>query len=288
MKTITKQFKIFTFLTLALGLTFTACDVNDNEGSGTMRVSLTDAPGDHEAVNVEIHQVLVKKNDEEGDDEDLNETAGMDDDEIEDSGWEVIFNDTLTINLLDYQNGATLPLGEVELEAGRYEQIRLILGDENTVTLEGGGTYALNTPSGQTSGYKLKVSADIEEGEVYDLIIDFDAHQSIVARGNGLYNLKPVLRTVELDNTGSISGVVSPFDARPYVFTVVDGDTLGSSADEEGNFTIIGLYQGNYDLTVDVNDEVYVDTTIADIVLESNEDLVLQDTIFVELNSLEQ
>ena len=275
------NFSLLLMMLLVVGLLATGCDVNDNEGSGTMRVALTDAPGDYAAVNIEIHQVLVKKSGDDGE-----ETENMEDDELEESGWEVLFNDTLMVNLLDYQNGKTLPLGEVELEAGRYEQIRLVLGDENTVTLTEGGTFDLKTPSGQTSGYKLIVNADIEEGEVYDLIIDFDAHQSIVARGNGGFNLKPVLRTVELDNAGSISGVVSPAESNPYVYTIIDGDTVGSAADAEGNFTLMGLYQGTYDLTFDVDDDTYVDTTFTDIELDSNEDLVLEDTVRIKFETL--
>lgn len=284
MKTIKENFSILLMMSLVVGLLLTGCDVNDNEGSGTMRVALTDAPGDYSAVNIEIHQVLVKKSDEEGDEN--AETENMDDKELEESGWKVIFNDTLIVNLLDYQNGKTLPLGEVELEAGRYEQIRLVLGDENTVTLTEGGTFDLKTPSGQTSGYKLIVNADIEEGEVYDLVIDFDAHRSIVARGNGEFNLKPVLRTVELDNTGSISGVITPVEANPYIYTVADGDTIGTVADADGKFTIMGLYQGTYNITFDVDDESYADSTITGIELNSNEDLILEDTVRIEVKTL--
>ena len=283
MNTIKENFSILLMMSLVVGLLATGCNVNDNEGTGTMRVALTDAPGDYSAVNIEIHQVLVKQSDEDGDEN--AETENMDDEELEDSGWEVLFNDTLMVNLLDYQNGKTLPLGEVELEAGRYEQIRIVLGDENSVTLVEGGTFNLNTPSGQTSGYKLKVNADIEEGEVYDLIIDFDAHQSIVVRGNGEFNLKPVLRTVELDNAGSISGVVTPAEASPYVYTVTDGDTVGTVADTEGNFTLVGLYEGTYDITFDVDNDTYMDTTLTDIELDSNEELVLEDTIRIEFNT---
>lgn len=283
MKTIKENFSILLMMSLVVGLLFTGCDVNDNEGSGTMRVALTDAPGDYSAVNIEIHQVLVKKSDEEGDEN--AETENMDDEELEESGWKVIFNDTLIVNLLDYQNGKTLPLGEVELEAGRYEQIRLVLGDENTVTLTEGGTFDLKTPSGQTSGYKLIVNADIEEGEVYDLVIDFDAHRSIVARGNGDFNLKPVLRTVELDNAGSISGIITPVEANPYIYTVADGDTIGTVADADGNFTIMGLYQGTYNITFDVDDDNYADSTITEIELDSNEELVLEDTVRIEVKT---
>ena len=177
--------KIFGLIALLVGFGLTAC--SNGDGTGTMRVSLTDAPADYAEVNIEIHQVLVKENDD--DDDDLDENENMDEEELEDAGWKVVFNDTITVNLLDYQNGATLDLGEVELETGRYNQVRLVLGDENNVVLNNGNTFQLDTPSGQTSGYKLLVQADIEEDQVYDLVIDFDASRSIVVTGNGSINL---------------------------------------------------------------------------------------------------
>ena len=57
--------KIFGLIALLVGFGLTACSSGD--GSGTMRVSLTDAPADYAEVNIEIHQVLVKANDEDDD-----------------------------------------------------------------------------------------------------------------------------------------------------------------------------------------------------------------------------
>ena len=273
---------LLTLFTLAIGLLFTACDgVNDNEGTGTLRVHLTDAPGDYAEVNIEIHQVLVKRAEQ---DENEEETEGMDDEELENAGWEVIYNDTMMVNLLDYQNGKTLPLGEVELESGFYNQIRLVLGDGNTVVLNEGGTFDLRTPSGQTSGFKLLVNADIEEGDEYDLVIDFDASQSVVALGNGLFNLKPVLRTVELDNTGSISGVVMPVEAQAWVYTVTTSDdTVSTTPDENGAFTLIGLNDGTYNIWVEAGNEMYADSSITGITIETNEDFAIEDTLYLRM-----
>lgn len=248
-----------------------------------MRVSLTDAPADYAEVNIEIHQVLVKANDE--DDDDLDETKDMDNDELEDHGWKVVFNDTITVNLLDYQNGATLDLGEVELKEGRYNQVRLVLGDENTVVLNSGDTIQLNTPSGQTSGFKLLVQADIEADQVYDLVIDFDASRSIVVTGNGGYNLKPVLKTANLTTSGSISGTILPTDANPYVYAIAGTDTSGTQVDENGDFRIIGLSNGTYKIEIKPTNEAYNDSTITDIELEDGEDIELEEDITLEASS---
>ncbi|MBR9918224.1 DUF4382 domain-containing protein [bacterium] len=273
--------KIFGLIALLVGFGLTAC--SNGDGTGTMRVSLTDAPADYAEVNIEIHQVLVKENDD--DDDDLDETENMDEEELEDAGWKVVFNDTITVNLLDYQNGATLDLGEVELETGRYNQVRLVLGDENNVVLNNGNTFQLDTPSGQTSGYKLLVQADIEEDQVYDLVIDFDASRSIVVTGNGSYKLKPVLKTANLTASGSISGTILPLEANPYVYAIAGTDTSGTQADENGDFRIIGLDDGTYKIEIKSTNEAYRDSTITNIELEDGEDVELEEDITLEANS---
>lgn len=273
--------KIFGLIALLVAFGLTAC--SNGDGTGTMRVSLTDAPADYAEVNIEIHQVLVKDNDD--DEDDLDETEDMDEEELEDAGWKVVFNDTITVNLLDYQNGATLDLGEVELETGRYNQVRLVLGDENNVVLNNGNTFQLDTPSGQTSGYKLLVQADIEEDQVYDLVIDFDASRSIVVTGNGSYKLKPVLKTANLTASGSISGTILPLDANPYVYAIAGTDTSGTQADENGDFRIIGLDDETYKIEIKSTNKAYRDSSITDIEVEDGEDVELDEDITLEANS---
>lgn len=276
--------KIFGAVALLIGFGLTACSSGD--GTGTMRISLTDAPADYAEVNIEIHQVLVKANDEDNDDlDDGDETENMDDEELENNGWNVVFNDTIMVNLLDYQNGAILDLGEVELEEGRYNQVRLVLGDDNNIVLNSGETVQLDTPSGQTSGYKLLVQADIEADQVYDLVIDFDASRSIVERGNGTYGLKPVLKTANLTASGSISGTVLPVEANPYVYAIAGTDTSGTQADENGDFRIIGLDDGTYKIEIVPTNEAYKDSTISDIEIEDGEDVEIEEEITLEANS---
>ncbi len=273
--------RFLSFIAILIGFGLTACSSGD--GIGTMRISLTDAPADYQEVNIEIHQVLVK-----AEDDDLNndeETEDLDQEELENDGWKVVFNDTVNINLLEYQNGNIFPLGSVELEEGRYNQIRLVLGDENNVVLNSGETIQLDTPSGQTSGYKLLVQADIEGDQVYDLVIDFDASRSIVVRGNGTYGLKPVLRTANLTASGSISGTILPVDANPYVYAIAGTDTSGTQADENGDFTIIGLTDNTYELWIRPTTNAYSDSTITDITVEDGEDVELGEDISLEANS---
>lgn len=283
LKAVTKAHRILlTNLLLLVGLLFTACDAGNSESTGTLKVHLTDSPANYAQVNIQIQQVLVKKLDNEAED-DTTSTEGMDDEDIENSGWEVIYNGDMTVNLLDYQNGKTLELGETELEAGRYEEIRLVLGDNNSIVLDDDTSVDLKTPSAQSSGYKLKFDATIEEGEQYDLVIDFDASQSIVVRGNGSFSLKPVLRTVELYNTASISGVVSPVEADAYIYTIADEDTIGTTPEDDGTFTLFGLHEGTYDIWVEPSNEMYADSSFTGITIEEGDDFAIGDTLFLRM-----
>lgn len=275
-------FTKFRFLSLLVILitsfAFTACNTNSDSGTGTMKVSLTDAPANYDEVNIEILQVLVNRDEDADEPEDDGEEGENGEEE---NGWYSIMDDSITVNLLDYQNGAVLELGETELEAGRYNQIRLMLGDDNTVVIDG-ETYALTTPSAQQSGYKLNVNAEIQEGQVYELVIDFDASQSIVVTGNGKYILKPVLRTVNLQEEGSISGTVLPLEAEPYVYAIMGEDTVGTNPDDEGNFTIVGLEDGTYNVWFEPTNEAYADSLIEGITIEDGEKFEFEETITLE------
>lgn len=281
-----KKFRFLSLLVILMtSFTFTACNTNSGTGTGTMKVSLTDAPANYEEVNIEIRQVLVNQDADAEEPEDNGEEGETEDENGEDeNGWYSIMDDSITVNLLDYQNGTVLDLGDIELEAGRYNQIRLLLGDNNTVVING-ETHALTTPSGQQSGYKLNVQAEVEEGQTYELVIDFDASQSIVETGNGKYILKPVLRTVELQEQGSISGTVLPLEAEPFVYAIIDEDTVGTQPDDEGNFKLVGLRDGTYNVWFNPTNDAYADSLVEGIEIEDGEKFEFEET--VELDSSE-
>lgn len=237
--------RIITALLFSL-LLLTSCDVADDGSSssanGTLQVYLTDAPGDYEAVWIDIEAVRIHVNDQDNIDED-------------DDGWITISDDPMRVNLLELTNGEFEVLGETELEAGMYSQIRLILGDENEIVKDG-VTHSLDTPSAQQSGLKLNVNTQIEGGEVYTLLLDFDASRSIVEAGNsGKFLLKPVIRTVEFSQTGAIEGDIDPAESLSWVYAIAGADTVaGTKANAEGEFRLVGLLPGSY--TVAINPTV--------------------------------
>lgn len=234
-----------TLLLILLG-TMVAVSCSDNASSdsehGTMRILLTDAPGNYDAVYIDIQAVRIHRSSSAEDGE---------------SGWIEIDTEPMIVDLLELTNGKFEVLGETDLEPGRYSQLRLILGDRNEVVIDG-VSHNLSTPSAQQSGLKLQINADIEGGEMYTLVLDFDASRSIVKAGNsGRYNLKPVIRTVRLEQSGAIEGAIVPAGIEPWVYAIAGEDTLaGTRASANGEFLMIGLLSGTYQVSVvPTNDE---------------------------------
>lgn len=233
---------------------FTACDPSENaSSSGTLEVVLTDAPAAYESVRIDIEEVLVHADSDADDDED---------------GWRTINNQPVEIDLLNLTNGTTEILGEAELESGTYNQIRLVLGEDNEITVNG-ETVPLTTPSAQQSGLKLNIDATIESNSTYTLLLDFDASRSIVSAGNsGMYILKPVIRTVNLAESGAIEGDIEPINAQPWVYAIAEQDTVaGTQATADGDFLLIGLTSGTYDLAITPSDETLDAVSLTDITI---------------------
>ena len=179
-------------LPFALAALIAACGGGGGTPTGTMRLSLTDSPAcGYDNVFVTVEKVRV------------HQSGGASDN---DSGWsEVVLPTPQRVDLLTLTNGTLLPLGQTELPAGSYTQMRLVLGNKpppgspqgtlaNSIKPTGGAETELTTPSGQQSGLKMNVNITVPAGQLADFAIDFDACKSFVKSGNsGKYIIKPVL-----------------------------------------------------------------------------------------------
>lgn len=227
---LTKTAKIFLLGLIAVFLV--CCDSDDDDKPAKVQIWLTDAPGDYQEVNIDLQEVKVHVGDND-----------------EESGWQSLPTKEGIYNLLDLTNGLDTLLGEIELPAGKISQVRLVLGDDNTVKVNG-DVFELATPSAQQSGLKLQVHQTLSAGITYKILLDFDVARSIVTTGNGGYILKPVIRTITEAQDGAIKGVVVPAASTPAVYAIIGQDTLGTTyADAEGRFLIRGLATGTYDVS---------------------------------------
>jgi hypothetical protein len=227
-----KELKILSFLSLVL-LFMASC--GDDEDKARIVVRLTDSPGDYEAVNVDIQDIQVNASDDG------------------ESGWRSLPNVNKGVyNLLDLTDGTETVLTSAEYPTGRINQIRIVLGNENSVMIDG-DSYALETPSAQQSGLKLLLNADLTNGITYAILLDFDAALSVVKNGNGQYILKPVVKVVSEAMDGAIEGSVVPAELNVAVFAISGTDTLGTSYIPSGTsgFFLGGLPSGSYTVSFD-------------------------------------
>jgi hypothetical protein len=190
---------------------------------------MTDAPGPYDEVNIDLQTVEVTGSN--GNTVVLNTTAGV-------------------YNLLDFSNGLSTLIATSSLTDANVEQVRLILGSNNTIVV-GGISHPLSTPSAEQSGLKLQVHQTLVAGIQNEILIDFDANASVVETGNGTYKLKPVMRTVVATTTGTIKGSITPIGTLAAVTaTSTTAVAYSSSVNSLGQFQIIGLPTGVYTFTV--------------------------------------
>ncbi|WKK66345.1 DUF4382 domain-containing protein [Lutimonas zeaxanthinifaciens] len=249
------------FLFAILGLH--SCSDDNPENTSRVQLKLIDAPGDYQEVNVEIIDVLYNSTED-------------------DEGWKSITEEDFSpiiVDLTELIAGNELLLSDVIIPSGMLQQIRLVLGDNNTLLVEGeANPINLDTPSGQQSGLKLKTNTELEPGYSYTFILDWDVQKSVVKAGNsGKYNLKPVIRVNTEVNSGSIKGKVvgKPIegdnlaDAIPLegasvtVYTMDNVEVTETATNSEGNFIVRGLDPGEYKIKIeDFNYIIYESQTI--------------------------
>ena len=242
--------QIISIILLVLVFSCSNSESSSSSETATLSIKLVDDPGDYQNVFVEILDVMVKY-------------SGANDD---DSGWQSIgIIDPGVYDLLELTGGVSLSLVDNEsIETGYIKQIRLILGDDNSVLLEG-ETEArpLNTPSAQQSGLKIMINQEISAGYNYDFILDFDVDKSIVMAGNsGNINLKPVLRASLEVNSGIISGSILPLGIAAEV-EVTNGDfSTTTYTNDLGIFEILGLPEGIYTVIITPEAALMVDSVV--------------------------
>lgn len=143
-----------------------------------LKIHLTDAPLAIDEVNIDLQSIVIIG--PGGPEEiELNTNAGI-------------------YNLLDYQNGIDVLVANAMISLDEIRQVRLILGEDNTIVVDG-EEHELKIPSGSQSGLKINLCLDLSGTPQYDLILDFDAAESVHQTGNGRYIMRPVIRVVNPD-----------------------------------------------------------------------------------------
>lgn len=206
-----------------------------------------------------------------------------------DSGWTDLTPKVAPqqIDLLGQANNKCFlaTLGDAQqLQAGNYQQIRLILATPNTsvsnnacatvgsvncvVLTADDSIHALQLSSEAQTGIKIPSGQiasggfNIAAGQTKDLNIDFNTCASIVQEGNGQYRLKPVLHAGEVSTTStSINGtVLDSATGQPVAGKVMVALEQKNSANVDrivmtttttnGSFVFCPIPEGTYDVVV--------------------------------------
>lgn len=209
-----------------------------------------------------------------------------------DSGWQdltpTLSSSPKQIDLLGQANNQCFlaTLGDAkQLQAGTYQQIRVILADNSSSIsnnqCSAAGTANCVVLSADSKAYALQLSSEaktgikipsgqlasggftIGAGQTKDLNIDFDTCASIVQTGNGQFRLKPVLHAGEVTTTAtSINGtVLDKVSGKPVAGNVlvaleqkdstgVDRIVMSTLANADGTFVFCPLPTGVYDVVV--------------------------------------
>ena len=204
--------KLRFFLGLALFSAFVACSDNSTgPDQGRIAVRLTDAPFPLDEVeSIDMFIVRVEARLQSATEEDAD--VDVDDGDASNNGWIVLATPNASFDLMDLQNGVNVLLGDASVAAGSYQSIRLILDtDKSSVTLKNGMTLSGTSspsivfPSAGKSGIKVLFNTPIEvdEGQTTEVLLDFDAEESFVLRGNTILQngllFKPVIKATVMD-----------------------------------------------------------------------------------------
>jgi hypothetical protein len=172
---------IFSVLGMLMVLmVFTHCKKSFN--SAKLQVKMTDAPADYQSVFIDLQKVMVHYN---GKPED---------------SWVELKSNPGVYDLLTLRNNVTTIIADdEEIPLGKISQIRLVLGNNNSVVTEG-QSHALTIPSSSTSGLKINVHETVRRNDNIVITLDFDAEQSVNLSGNGEFIMNPVIKVKSIEN----------------------------------------------------------------------------------------
>jgi len=248
-------------------------DANTQDTMGRLRVQLTDAPFPYDLIseaNVTIFKIDARYKGESMEDSDNNQE--------ESNSFIVLMEEERDFNLLNLTNGITETLVDMDVPAGSYDLIRIYVKGVNVI-LNDGRTFDLKVPSGEQTGIKVFVKPSINvSGEISsDLLLDFDVSRSFIPKGNinnisGItgFNFKPVIKASNMSFAGTLSGLVSStmMENEEIIIIGLENATVSvfetgnleeepirtAATDAEGNYTIMGLMAGSYDVTVELDE----------------------------------
>lgn len=245
-------------------------------------VYLTDNPADLEKVNIDIHSVEVKVDEDIRADEQQiaqwdshrsNDSLGAPGGTLWHGGipvgngnqfgtWVSLDFAPGIYDILKLRNGIDMLLGSVQTK-GVVRKIRIALGS-NSHVVKKGVKFPLQLAD-DSLNHHIYIDV-LKESRIKNIdgstavYLDFDLGRSIYEREDG-YVLNPNLRTLPADRSLELEGYAFPVAASVVVSVYNDKDTATALPDDNGYFKIRGLELGRYSVRYDAGNRAYRDTT---------------------------
>lgn len=240
---------------------FISCNKDEQtiDSQGTVKVKLTDFPFPFDFVteaNLGVAKVELKN------------AAG---------DYVVVFEGSSNYDMTGLTNGNTETVASVNIEDGTYNQARITL-DAASVHLSNGTEFQMNSDLQESYTVTINPALVVEENDTSEVLFDLDINDSFEFQGawmgDWIPNIANILgcnfnadfRVCDLDKTGEIEGTVSVSGtplAHAYVTVEVDGEQIATQTEADGSFTLIGISEGTY--TVSVESESDGSTSVSNI-----------------------
>ncbi len=211
-----KPIKIFFAVLAALPLFLVGCKEKAQKDAAHVTFKLTDAPTNFDALYIDVKGIEAH---------------------TQASGWVMMNSSVGSINILQYVNGQSTVIAEGDIPAGHIDQVRLLLGSNNSIVVNG-QSQPISLAGSGAAGLTLNLDNQVQAGNNYSWTIDFDAAQSVVAAGSASFQLQPTLRLiVDAGSSGSVNGGGSG--------SVNGGIAIGGSGSGSGSVTVNGDLGGS-------------------------------------------
>lgn len=255
--------KVLVVPVILLALLFFSCNKEKNtnspqipDGKSELKIMMTDDPSViYDSIFVDIQRVEVKVDADNGSDH-----------------WDTLQIRAGVYNILRFRNGLDTLLAVGYVANGEIEKIRITLGNNNAVVLNG-----VTIPVFPRK-HEIKINVDDEVERIDNnhlrLWLDFDGHGSIRSR-NGRLELDLRISHFHHHNSGELEGEIRPAAAFPVVMKIISGtDTLTAIPERDGEFKIRGIRSGRVDLLIKPSNG-YRDSLIRNIPIRHGDDTEL-------------
>jgi len=203
-------------------------------GKNELKVMLTDDPSVlYDSIFIDIQRVEVKVERADGSEH-----------------WDTLSIRAGVYNILRFRNGLDTLLAAGYVPDGNIEKIRITLGNNNSVMLNGVSIPLVLHNNQHVFTISIDDDVDHLDPDHLRLWLDFDGHGSIRFE-NGRLELNLHIGHFSHHSSGELEGKIKPSDAFPVVVRAVSGtDTLNAIPEHEGEFKIRGIRSSTVKLII--------------------------------------